>query len=99
GAHNQYLRVLTESGLVGLVIFGVILALGMRDAVRAATRSTEMIDRTLGMGVLLLLIAMCLYGLSGTPLDLPSIAWPTWFAVGMGSGIAARALPSAEEAA
>jgi len=99
GAHNQYLRVLTESGLVGLLIFGAILALGMRDAVLAATRSTETIDRTLGMGVLLLLIAMCLYGLSGTPLDLPSIAWPTWFAVGMGSGIAARRLPDVGEAA
>jgi len=97
GAHNQYLRVLTESGMVGLLVFATVLALGMRDAVRAAFRSTRTIDRTVGMGVLLLLIAMCLYGLSGTPLDLPSIAWPTWFAVGMASGIAARQLAAPTE--
>lgn len=99
GAHNQFLRVLTESGVLGLLIFATVIGLSMRDAARAAVRSTETIDRTLGMGVLLVLIAMCLYGLSGTPLDLPSIAWPTWFAVGMGSGIAARQVPNVAEAA
>jgi O-antigen ligase len=90
GAHNQYLRVLTESGILGILVFATVLVLSFRDAVRAAFRSTRTIDRTAGMGVLLLLFAMCLYGLSGTPLDLPSIAWPTWFAVGMASGIEAR---------
>jgi len=98
GAHNQYLRVLTESGIVGLLVFATVIALSMRDAVRAAFRSTRTIDRTAGMGVLLLLCAMCLYGLSGTPLDLPSIAWPTWFAVGMASGIAVRQIPKPPEA-
>jgi len=97
GAHNQYLRVLTESGIVGLLVFAAVLALSVRDCLRAAFRSTRTIDRTVGIAVLLLLLAMCLYGLSGTPLDLPSIAWPTWFAVGMASGIVARQTRSPAE--
>lgn len=98
GAHNQYLRVLTESGIVGLLVFAAVIALSMRDAARAAFRSIRNIDRTVGIAVLLVLIAMCLYGLSGTPLDLPSIAWPTWFAIGMASGILARLRAPAPEA-
>ncbi len=78
-------------------MFAAVITLSMKDAVRAAFRSTKTIDRTVGMAVFLVLIAVSLYGLSGTPLDLPSIAWPTWFAVGIGSGIVVRQLSRAPE--
>jgi hypothetical protein len=90
GAHNQFLRVLTENGLAGLFVFMTVLVLSFRAAARAGSRSFRTVDRTIGLGVLLLLIAIFIYGLSGTPLDLPSIAWPTWFAVGLAAGIASR---------
>jgi putative inorganic carbon (HCO3(-)) transporter len=60
-AHNIYLEVLAELGVVGLTLFGVIVVAGVRSALAAARASGRRGDREselLSRGLLLALLAM-----------------------------------------
>jgi hypothetical protein len=87
GAHNQYLRVLTESGIVGLLLLVVILSSAGLSCRAVLQHCASPIDRAMASATLVMLIAVGIYGLSATPLDSPFIAWPVWLSVGIVRGI------------
>jgi hypothetical protein len=81
-AHNQLLRVLTESGLLGVGTFIALIVssfwvLSGRDRQRGTDRAL------FARATLAALVGACVYSLSATPFDQPSVTWPLWFAVGV----------------
>jgi len=93
GAHNQFLRVLDESGLVGLIaILGVIIS-----SVRICLRGMKCnprgeIDHDFARSTLTMLISFLVICLSFQPFDQPATTWPLWLALGLVAGRAAAAL-------
>jgi O-antigen ligase len=57
-AHNMYLHVLAELGIVGLTLFGAILAFALACAFKAARRFTEAGDRDMELLTRGLILAM-----------------------------------------
>ena len=90
GAHNQFLRVLDESGVIGLIaIIGVIVC-AVRACVRGMSRKNGAeADRAFARSTLTMLIALLVMCLSFQPFDQPATTWPLWLALGLVAGRAA----------
>lgn len=85
GAHNQFLRVLGESGLVGLIAFGLLVSGVIIVALKGLKESWSSGQRDIAIAVLSILPAMLVFSLTGNPFDLPSVSWPLWLVVGYAS--------------
>jgi hypothetical protein len=90
GAHNQYLRVLTESGIVGTAAFLLALLLLFRMCARVRARSRLPVETAFASATATALMGVVVYGFTATPFDSPSISWPIWIALGCVGGFDAR---------
>ncbi|MRS11509.1 MAG: O-antigen ligase domain-containing protein [Actinobacteria bacterium] len=88
--HNTYLRVLVESGLVGLVVVGWLAVSAVRLVLRRMREDPR--DTALPRGVLLALIAAGAVGLTGDFGVGSSQMAILWFAVGLSASSAAGIL-------
>jgi hypothetical protein len=82
GPHNQLLRVLGESGLIGLLVFLLIwvcVAVRLKSLLREAS---DPAIKGFAQSVTALVLVVAIYAMSLTPLDSPSVSWPLWFAIG-----------------
>ena len=87
GAHNQYLRLLTESGLVGLAALAWTLCLAVSSCWRVRGRARFAGDSAMASATLAMVVGVIIFGLTSTPLDSPWIAWPFWTAIGYVRGL------------
>jgi len=94
GAHNQFLRVLDESGVVGLIAITGVIVFAVRACVRGMkSEGGEDVDRAFARSTLTMLIAFLVMCLSFQPFDQPATTWPLWLALGLVAGRAAKTEP------
>jgi hypothetical protein len=74
-AHNEYLELLIEQGVVGLLVGLLALGLLLWFAYRAATRPRSPSTRVLAMGALFALTATAVHSFVEFGLHIPAIAW------------------------
>jgi len=87
-AHNNYLQVLAELGLSGLVAFGWLLATVLVPQNDGVARGTEEEHETLAVRIGL--VGFLFTCLMGHPLLVREVAYPFWIALGL---VAARVAP------
>ena len=87
GAHNQYLRVLTESGIIGLAALVSALSLAISCCWRVGKHARSAGDRAMANATFVMVIGVVIFGLTSTPIDSPWIAWPLWSAIGYVRGL------------
>ena len=87
GAHNQVLRLLVESGLLGLIaLLAVVVALARKcSTARQQCKGTD--SEYFAAATITLFIAMAIYSISAVPLDAPSITWPLWLVAGYATSV------------
>jgi len=90
GAHNQFLRVLTESGVFGLAALLVAVGLAIRSCRRVLARSGDRIEQAFAAATATAFAGILIYSLTATPLDAPAISWPIWLAAGWVVGVERR---------
>ena len=81
GSHNQYLRILGENGITGLLAFLVLMGSVCLLAVRLMKRGHGGTS-TFGAAVLTAILTVLAFGMALTPFDSPGFTWPLWLAVG-----------------
>jgi hypothetical protein len=82
GAHDQYLRALSETGIVGLIF---VLTILIRSAILVRRVMRSNLDRGMAefaAATLTVLVAVAMNGLSYQPLDQPAVTWALWLCVG-----------------
>ncbi len=82
-AHNQFLQVLAELGIVGFISFMAVVALAMRSGGRLESRR----------GLIAALGAFLLTSLAGHPLLTPVVSFSFWIVI----GLAAAAAPAGRD--
>jgi O-antigen ligase len=82
-AHNQVLRLVTETGLIGAGIFAALVLCVIRVLTKVVRGAPERDDRQFAIAVLSVMAALGFYSISATPFDSPAVSWPLWFAVGV----------------
>jgi O-antigen ligase len=80
--HNMYLELLTELGIVGLVLFLLVLALTARYLLLTIRRSRASGDPTLEKMALALLVTLCGFAISGFFLSV-ELNKPLWIVIGL----------------
>ena len=84
-AHNYFLQIAGELGLVGLAVFGWVLFASLRSA----WPGTYGIRRDpLQFGLIAGVVAFLLTCLTGHPLLIPEVIYPFWIALGLAVGAA-----------
>lgn len=58
--HNEYLRFLDDTGMVGMALWGLGMLILLQRAAKSIRKSTDLIDRTLHTSALLALVVMLL---------------------------------------
>jgi hypothetical protein len=86
GSHNQFLRVLTEAGLLGLVTLSILIFLVFRSCLRGMSPELNTDTIVFSSAALCSLAAITGYCMALTPLDSPGITWPLWLLVGYQTG-------------
>jgi O-antigen ligase len=76
-AHNNFVQIAGETGLVGFGSFIWVLVAALREAFRASR--TDLVARASVLGLAAFLITW----LSGHPLLVPAVAYPFWIVLGM----------------
>jgi O-antigen ligase/tetratricopeptide (TPR) repeat protein len=72
--HNEYLEVLVEGGLVGLVLALLAIGLILRQGYRAARGHTSRRARALALGALLAFVTVVIHSVGDFGLHIPAIA-------------------------
>lgn len=85
-AHNQIMRLLTENGVLGVVVFFAFAISAARYLWLLARGDVERPHRLFAIATLSTLTAAAVYSLSATPFDVPAVTWPLWLAVGVACG-------------
>ncbi len=80
GAHNQFLRALTETGLVGLVC---TIGIFVGSFMVLRRRSRDPLVGPFAKATLILTTGILIYALVGHPLDFPALSWPFWVCIGL----------------
>ncbi len=80
---TQYLRVITETGLVGLSIFLILIATIFRQGYRVFKESTDSFFRGLTMGYLAGFIGLVSHALGANTFVIVRIMEPFWFVTAM----------------
>jgi hypothetical protein len=81
-SHNQVLRVLTDSGILGVVSLVVLVSVVVWTCVRAIRTGKTEVEREFAGATFVTLIGIGVYALTTVPLDSPPITWPLWMMVG-----------------
>jgi len=79
-AHNNFVQVAGETGLVGLLSFLWVLGVSFREGLRASR--TDPLVRASVLG----LMAFVITWLGGHPLLVPAVAYPFWIVLGLAAG-------------
>ncbi len=79
-AHNNFLQIVAELGIVGLAAFAAVLVLALRGSLESSDR--------LRRGAALALLAFLLTCLAGHPLLTHLVAYPFWTVLGLAAGLA-----------
>ena len=77
-AHSEYLGPMAESGLMGLVIFLILISTVIYTAVHAYARTNDKRLKTLVMSALLGLITYYIHGILNNFLDTDKLSVPFW---------------------
>jgi len=86
GSHNQFLRVTTESGLVGLTVLLLLLWRSFRVCLKGM-RVEEVNAQGFSAASMSVLVMVLAYCMALTPLDSPGVTWPLWLILGYQCGI------------
>jgi O-antigen ligase len=81
-AHNHYLQMLAEIGIVGFAIFVALLGIGCRRALQAYRAASDSV-RGIALGLGLGLLAFLINGLTESALYYPRLATVFWLGFGM----------------
>ena len=95
GAHDQYLRVLTESGVLGLLAIVSALVLSIQQCNRVRKLRNDTIASGFATATVAMLVAILTFGISAVPFDAPGISWPIWLAIGYVTGLGGTGQASA----
>jgi O-antigen ligase len=79
----QYMRVAAETGLVGLLTFGFLLATIFREAHRVQKAATDPFNRGLAIGFLAGFIGLLFHGIGANTFIIVRIMEPFWFVAAM----------------
>jgi hypothetical protein len=90
-AHNQFLRPLVESGIVGAIALTSILFIGVTSAIRLLGALRGSFDREFGIAVLTMIAGFAIYSISSQPLDRPPVTWPVFTVIGFAFSLSRRA--------
>ncbi|HAQ19176.1 MAG TPA: hypothetical protein DCR40_08090 [Prolixibacteraceae bacterium] len=77
-AHSEYLGPMAESGLIGMVIFLILISTVVYTAVHAYARANDKRLKTLVMGALLGLLTYYIHGILNNFLDTDKLSVPFW---------------------
>jgi O-antigen ligase len=88
-AHNNYLQLLAELGAIGFVVFGALLALSARCAVRLLSRDAPAVAAAVAAGLLAFLVTW----IGGHPLLVDDAALTFWLLWGTAAGWGATLIP------
>ncbi len=80
---GQYFRVVIETGLVGLLLFGLLLYRAWSLALGVFRRARDELERGLAMGYLVGFAGLLVHGLSANTFIIGRIMEPFWFTLGM----------------
>lgn len=92
-AHNDYLEVAAEQGIVGVSLLALVVSSVAIRVVRAVHRRKDPLPRGVAFAALIGMLTMLLHAAIDFPFEIPALA--TWFFAMMGLGIQAGTLPSA----
>lgn len=81
-SHNQVLRVLTDSGILGVVALGILITVVVGACVRGIRVGKTKVEREFAGATFVTLLGIGIYALTTVPLDSPPITWPLWMMVG-----------------
>jgi len=81
-SHNQILRILTDSGLLGVAVLGLLIVSIVYACIRTTREGRTRVERDFGAATLIAIGAVGIYGFTTVPLDSPPITWPLWLMVG-----------------
>ena len=90
GAHDQYLRALTETGIFGLLALLAILARAAWLVARAWRLHKHEPVGDFAAATLVLVLSVSVTGLSYQPLDQPAVTWPLLLAIGYAASAMGR---------
>jgi O-antigen ligase len=79
----QYMRVAAETGLVGLLTFGFLLATIFREAHRVQKAATDPFNKGLAIGFLAGFIGLLFHGIGANTFIIVRIMEPFWFVAAM----------------
>ena len=79
----QYPRILVETGLVGLLLFGLLILALFREAIGLFQRARDVLYRGLAMGLLAGLVGLLVHGVGSNTFIIVRIMEPFWLVVGM----------------
>ena len=81
--HNEYLRMLVETGLLGLIVTLALYVKLWRLAQRAERMATDAFERDVLLAFLMAFAGRAVIALSDNVLDLPALEWYFWAAAGL----------------
>ena len=79
----QYPRVMVESGLLGLVTFGIMILAVFKAAYGTLKKSTDSLYRGLSVGLIAGLVGLLVHGLGANTFIIVRIMEPFWLIVGL----------------
>jgi O-antigen ligase len=79
----QYFRILAETGILGLLVFGLLVTLLARHALRSARTVSHPLLRGLALGFLAALAGLLVHGIGANTFIIVRVAEPFWFFAGL----------------
>jgi O-antigen ligase len=79
----QYPRVLVETGLLGLLLFGLLVAAVFREAAKARSHTRDPFHRGLALGLIAGLVGLLVHAAGANTFIIVRIMEPFWFVVGL----------------
>lgn len=90
GVHNEYFKVLSETGWLGFAALGALLLLIFREGSRAIRRARSPADRWLALGALAGVSSYLVHGFFNSYTGNDKLGVPLWFLISVVAMLAAR---------
>lgn len=81
--HNLYLDVLTELGIIGFVLFALVIAGIMKNLIISLSKAEDSGDKNLAMSMLMAVVAVTIHGIAGSEKD----EYTVWMMLGICSSV------------